>query len=76
MFDGKLSHVTITGTDNTGMADLNVLGEHYHMELVHIMQYGAEYWFVLRELSQAELEKAKMQSDIAYMSMMTGIDLD
>ncbi|MBR0202964.1 MAG: hypothetical protein IJQ56_01220 [Synergistaceae bacterium] len=76
MFSGKLSHVTITGSDNSGMGDLSVLGEHEHMELVQITRDKGDYWFILRELSQAELEKAKMQSDIAYMSMMTGIDLD
>ncbi len=76
MFSGKLAHVTVSGPEGEPMADAHMLGEHEHMELVQIMQYGSEYWFVLRELSAAELEKAKMQSDIAYMSMMTGIDLD
>ena len=46
------------------------------MELVQITREGSEYWFVLRDIPDSELKEAKTQSDIAYLSMMTGIDLE
>ena len=36
---------------------------------------GKEYWFVLRDISKAEMEKIKMQSDIEYIAMMAGVEL-
>ena len=69
----KLSQVTITGSGND---DAGLIGTHGQMELVQITQTGSEYWFILRDITAEELERAKTQSDIAYLSMMTGIDLD
>ena len=45
------------------------------MELVQITPMGEEYWFVLRDISKAEMEKIKMQSDIEYIAMMAGVEL-
>ena len=73
MFAGKLTGVTITGT---GADDAGLTGRHEHMELVQITREGSEYWFVLRDIPDSELKEAKTQSDIAYLSMMTGIDLE
>ena len=75
-FKGKLSKVTITGDSLKDSAGL--IGEHEHMELVRC-EYDAGlggYAFVLREIPAAELEKVKIQGDIAYISMMRGIELD
>ena len=75
-FKGKLSHVTITGDADKDEAGL--IGEHTNMELIrceHDAGLGG-YAFVLRDIPAAELEKVKMQGDIAYLSMMSGIDLD
>ena len=74
MFAGKLSGVTITGTGSDDEAGL--IGSHEHMELVQITREDSEYWFILRDISEVELKEAKTQSDIAYLSMMTGVDLD
>lgn len=50
---------------------------HENMELVQIKeQVPGEYWFVLRDISEEELTRMKMQSDIAYVAMMSGVDLD
>lgn len=76
MFSGKLSHVVIEGTDDEGLADMEVVGEHNHMELVALYQVDSEWYICLRDLSEAELKEAKTQADIAYLSMMTGVDLD
>ena len=48
---------------------------HDNMELVQITPMGKEYWFVLRDISKAEMEKIKMQSDIEYIAMMAGVEL-
>lgn len=48
---------------------------HENMELVQITEMGDEYWFVLRDISKAEMEKIKMQSDIEYIAMMAGVEL-
>ena len=46
------------------------------MELVQIVHYEDGYYFVLRDITEAELEKMKMQSDIEYLAMMSDIDLE
>ena len=80
-FTGKLGHVTITGDAEADAAGL--IGEHDHMELVQIAHYtkathGIEdgWYFVLREIPAAEIEATKIKGDIAYLSMMSGIELD
>ena len=80
-FKGKLGHVVISGDKEKDEAGL--IGTHEHMELVQIAHYtqvthGMKdgYYFVLRDIPAAELEKIKMKGNIAYMSMMTGIELD
>jgi len=46
------------------------------MELVQIVeQVPGEYWFVLRDISEEEFARTKMQSDIAYIAMMSNIEL-
>lgn len=49
---------------------------HHNMELVQITRVGKEYWFVLRELTEAELQAIKTQSQIEYIAMMADIDLE
>lgn len=72
-FAGKLSKVTITGDAEADEAGL--IGTHEHMELVQVKQYGSEYWFVLREIGAAELERIQNRADIEYIAMMAGIEL-
>ena len=67
-FAGKLEHVTITDGETTT--------ELTNVELVQCMQYGTEYWFVLREMTAAELTAAKVQANIDYIAMMADIDLE
>lgn len=80
-FAGKLGKVIIDGDKEADEAGL--IGTHHNMELVQVAHYTQAthgmpdgWYFVLRDIPAAELEKVKMKSDIAYMSMMTGIDLD
>ena len=67
-FAGKLEHVTIT--DGEATTELT------NVELVQCMQYGTEYWFVLREMTAEELTAAKVQASIDYIAMMADIDLE
>lgn len=73
-FSGKLGHVVIDGDFEADEAGL--IGQHENMQLVQIQQYGNDYWFILRDIPAEELEIIKMQGNIAYLSMMTGIELD
>lgn len=48
---------------------------HTAMALIHVTKMDGTYWFALRDRSASELEKIKMQSDIAYIAMMSGVEL-
>ena len=68
VFADNCSPVTISdGTTET---------VHPNMELVQIVeQVPGEYWFVLRDISEEEFARTKMQSDIAYIAMMSKVKL-
>lgn len=72
MFDGKLLKVTIEGIKD----GKKVVNEYKNMELVQIVHYEDGYYFVLRELSQEEINMAKIQGNIEYLAMMTDVDLE
>ena len=72
IFEGKLSKVVFEGT----IEGKEFRQEGEHMELVQIVHYEDGYYFVLRELSKAELKERKMQGDIEYLAMMADIDLE
>ena len=72
-FSGKLSKVVIEGDADVDEAGL--IGEHTNMELVQVQQYGSEYWFILRDIPAAELERLQERADIDYIAMMTGVAL-
>lgn len=69
VFADNLSSITIEGSDGS-------IEELENLELVQIHRYGKEYWFVLRQLSQQELDALKTQADIEYIAMMADIDLE
>ena len=80
MFKGKLSKVTITGDAEADEGGL--IGTHEHMELVQIAHYTQDvhgcadgWYFVLREIPAAELERLQNRGDIDYIAMMTGVEL-
>ena len=79
-FRGKLAKVTITGDAEADEAGL--IGEHEHMELVQVAHYTQAthgmadgYYFVLRDIPAAELEKLQDRADIDYLAMMAGVTL-
>ena len=72
-FRGKLSRVKIE-CDDDGMMS-NVCGEFSNMELVQCKKYGAEYWFILREIPQNKFEMMRLAGNIDYIAMMTDVTL-
>lgn len=68
-FRGKLSHVIVKQGEE-------VIQELNHAELVQIVHYKDGYYFVLRELSEQEINMAKIQGNIEYLAMMTDVDLE
>lgn len=70
-FLNNLSPVIIR-EDDTGTEE-----ERPHMELVQIAHYkDLEGWyFILRNISQKELDDMKLRADIEYLAMMTEVDL-
>ena len=69
-FKGKLSKVIIENETDKISVELG------HVELVQIVHYEDGYYFVLRQLSQDEIDKQKMQGDIEYLAMMTNTDME
>lgn len=67
IFDENCSPVVISDGDNEET--------HANMELVQVTPVGTEYWFVLRDISEEELEKIRNRSDLEYIAMMTGVEL-
>ncbi len=72
-FRGKLSRVKIECDDDGMMSD--ICGEFSNVELVQCKKYGAEYWFILREIPQAKFEMLRLAGNIDYVAMMTGVTL-
>ena len=63
-----LDGVIIAGSDGSQEV-------HDHMALVQIVKVGKEYWFVLRDLGEAELVQMQMQANIEYIAIMSDIEL-
>ena len=50
--------------------------EHDQMVLVQNVRHAdGRYWFILRDVTLAEIEAAKTRADIEYIAMMTGVEL-
>lgn len=45
------------------------------MELVQLIEYEGAYWFILRDIPAETLDRMKLQADLAYLAMMTGVKL-
>lgn len=66
-FIGNLSVVTINDGENDMVYE--------NMSLVQLVKYDDEYWFILRTMTQKELQDIKNRSDIDYIAMMTNVEL-
>lgn len=67
MFEGNLAVVVI----NDGETEET----HENMGLVQVTRMGEEYWFVLRDVPAAEIENARLRSDLDYVMMMTEVEI-
>ncbi len=73
-FRRKLSHVKIEcGEDDLLTGGIN--GEFHNMELVQCKKYGAEYWFILREIPPEKFEMMRLAGNVDYLAIMTGVKL-
>lgn len=59
MFDGKLSKITATDGDNTL--------EWNNAELVQITHPDSRWWFILREIPESEVTKAKTEKRLTSL---------
>ncbi len=48
---------------------------HEYMELVQVTSVGDETWFVLRDLTEDEIDRNRLWAGLEYLSMMTEIEL-
>lgn len=67
MFLGNMAKVIV----NDGERDT----VYENMELVQIVKYDEEYWFVLRTMTKREFQDLKNRSDIDYIAMMTDVEI-
>lgn len=67
LFENNCSPVAISDGTNEEI--------HENMELVQITKVNNEYWFILRDIPKEELATIKIKSDIAYIAMMSGVEL-
>ena len=79
-FRGKLSGVEITGTGEG--VDGSICGVHEHMELVQVVHYTQGehglpdgWYFVLGDIPAEEYARKKMEGNVEYIAMMTGVEL-
>lgn len=64
---------------NTSPVIINIDGNveaHDYMKLVQVMKFENEWWFILRDLTNAELKQMDVDAKIDYIAMMAGIDLE
>lgn len=67
IFEGNLSTVTIY--------ENNVPEVHEHMALVQLIQMFGQYWFILRDMTQKELDEIQLRADVDFIAMMSDIEL-
>lgn len=63
IFEDNLETVTIEDEEETT--------ELHNAELVYVKTFGDEWWFVLKELSDAELKELSNDAQIFYTAVMT-----
>lgn len=73
-FRGKLSRVKIECGKDDFLAG-GISGEFENMELVQCKKYGAEWWFILREIPPEKFELMRLAGDVDYLAIMTGVKL-
>ena len=68
MFVGNYSPVTVSDGETEIVYENAVL--------VQITERDDDWWFILREMTPQEIREMKIRSDIDYIAMMTGTDLE
>jgi hypothetical protein len=70
IFEDNLTHVTATNSNGDVEYEFN------NAELVQQVHYDDGWYFVLRELSAAELRELAIDAKIDYIAMMTDVDME
>lgn len=63
---------------NLGVVYINdgeINEEHKNMDLVQITRMGEEWWFILRDIPENEIENAKLRADVDFLAMMTDVEI-
>lgn len=69
--------IFVNNTSPVTIHDSNSVPEiHDHMELLQLIRYNNEYWFVLRDLTQEELRQIDIDAKLDYIAMMADVDLE
>ena len=79
-FAGKLDRVVVVGEATEDWPGL--VGTHTNLRLENLKYVGSNvpgldegYYFVLGTWSDEELREMKLQADLEYLAMMTGVEL-
>lgn len=78
IFEHNLSPVDIeqVGEDSMFMFAPGIIGHHENMVYQPIVSpVEGEFWFGLSDVSEEEMQYAKIRSNIDYIAMMTDIEL-
>lgn len=76
-----ISSTKITEDQFTGLDDVTIICSdgtqetHEHMALVQVVKVNKEWWFVLRDIGEAELKQLQLQANIEYLAMMADVEL-
>lgn len=63
-------------TDITVFSDGTAVEELKNATVAECASVDGRYWFALHEISNEEMESEKIKSNIEYIAMMTGVDLE
>lgn len=73
-FAGKLNGVKIECTNDDGDM-FGLAGIHEHMRLDALRMIDGQCWFVLNDIPADEIKQTRLEANIEYLAMMTGVDL-
>ena len=48
---------------------------HSNMELIQLIEFDNKYLFIIQDIPKEKLDRLKLEADIAYLAMMTGVKL-
>lgn len=74
-FRGKLAPATISNDEGKSDYDDGITGIHAHMEICYVKEMDGKFALALADIPEERYADARRDANIAYIAMMTGIDL-